>query len=296
MKSNFKDSENYLPFKEAAAIKKSYSYQDGIALRNISEETPWEPIYKSFYLDEPKPDVGLYVVQQINLYRESKAYGNTKCPVHENFVSAVSAYAKQKRLSFDNACKNLEAFFFRTVNEQFRDVLERIFAKYGFDERPLSYMLGYERSVINKVRTGERTAPKKMLYALALFLEYDLEQCEQFFSSSPHPLHNCFPDNIFRAYVESDNRSLQPFIDICVTKLRKENEARAYAKEKQAELYEFFKPEYVYSYFVVSDFMTENGYDFSTKKIAELRESKAKVRRIYDDRLDIEQTITLMEV
>jgi len=263
-----------------------YDYKDGIALRTIGPDTPWESIYHALYSRLPKEELLFYLVQQINLYREFKLYECTECSVNANFKQALTKYAEDNKISFDIACTRFYELGLFSADEKFREVFEEIISTYGFSENALADMIGYNRSVFNKIRSDKRTVPKKVLYSLALFLEYDIDECEEFFNNSPHPLHHCYPDNIFRAYVQSGNKSIQPFVDICVNKLRKENLDRSLSKKKQLELDSgFFKPECVYSYLVISDFKTADGYDFSSKRIKELKEKTAKVRKTYDDRL-----------
>lgn len=265
-----------------------YTYKDGIELRNIDENTSWESLYRSLLLATPKPDVAYYFVRQINLKKEIKAYNLTECSLNENFVKAVTAYGEYVKRDFNHACDLLYNKFITFAKNRFQEVLEGILGEYGFSPTEFADVIGYDHSVVSKVLSSAIPVPKNMLYAMALFFEYNIDECEEFFLQSPHPLHGCFPDNYFRAYVKSDNRSLQPFLDIVSKDLRLDNYERYLSNKKQQQFTDFFDPEKVYSYLVISDFETEDGkYDFGLKKRKEMKKQMAGVRRTYDDRLDI---------
>lgn len=218
--------------------------------QQINNETPWEIILRCLIEDDIPPEVAKYITRQINLRKELEQNKCTECHTDEVFETVLVMYATYYSITESMALMVLFDKTHHTIDELFGFKLEKLINRYNINKGFFAKLLRCDRSFMNRVLSGVVQAPKTLVYSACLIFELDMRHCEKLFCDSPHTLHQCIPDFLFREYVSNkEGKGVQPFVD----------KVKNYLDNNNESLRNFYDMEAVHSCYTISDFLKDDG-------------------------------------
>lgn len=208
-------------------------------------------------------EILFYFHAMIDQRRQCKKYHFDQTTWEQTgFEAFLRYYAGVRTTTINEAEKYLYNVCFPPVARHTTVVFNRLLKQYELDAKTLARVFGFRRTDFVKIVKGERGVSRDLLMGLCMFLEFDLEKCEEVLADCGIALSKCLPDCVFKKHISNGSFNLGLYTDDVFKVTKIENEKLKALDADPITLPSFFRGDRSYPEASVSDYFDGEHYDY----------------------------------